>query len=124
MVQPLSRNAVDAYAGVNTQRCSNLTGDKCSNGQAAFWYSQGQFHLPFIPLPLPPRPPFVGVKGPLPSHLGRQIPLVVRPFTLPQRHGNARPWLGARTFCSFCSPRNIQIGPFLTLVKPAFGEGD
>ena len=59
MVQPLSRNAVDAYAGVNTQRCSNLTGDKCSNGQAAFWYGQGQFHLPFIPLwasrdPCPP----------------------------------------------------------------------
>lgn len=43
MVQPLSRNAIDAYVGVNTQRCSNLTGDKCNNGQASFWYSQGCF---------------------------------------------------------------------------------
>ena len=33
MVTPLSRNAVDALAGVNTQRCSNITGDKCNNGQ-------------------------------------------------------------------------------------------
>ena len=48
MVQPLSRNAVDAYAGVNTQRCSNLTGDKCSNGQAAFWYSQGDRNAPTL----------------------------------------------------------------------------
>jgi hypothetical protein len=43
MVSPLSRNAVDSYAGVNTQRCSNITGDKCNNGQASFWYSQGCF---------------------------------------------------------------------------------
>jgi hypothetical protein len=25
---------------VNTQWCANLTGDKCENGQAAFYYSQ------------------------------------------------------------------------------------
>ena len=33
MVSPLSRNAVDSLVGVNTQRCSNITGDKCNNGQ-------------------------------------------------------------------------------------------
>merc|ERR1711998_339922 len=43
MVTPLSRNAVDSFVGVNTQRCSNITGDKCANGQASFWYSQGCF---------------------------------------------------------------------------------
>ena len=43
MVTPLSRNAVDHLAGVNTQRCSNITGDECNNGQASFWYSQGCF---------------------------------------------------------------------------------
>merc|ERR1712086_162528 len=43
MVTPLSRNAIDAVVGVNTQRCSNITGDKCHNGQASFWYSQGCF---------------------------------------------------------------------------------
>lgn len=43
MVSPLSRNAIDSYVGVNTQRCSNITGDKCNNGQASFWYSQGCF---------------------------------------------------------------------------------
>jgi len=43
MVSPLSRNSIDAYVGVNTQRCSNITGDKCNNGQASFWYSQGCF---------------------------------------------------------------------------------
>ena len=41
MVSPLSRNAVDMLVGVNTQRCSNITGDNCTNGQASFWYSQG-----------------------------------------------------------------------------------
>ena len=29
--------------GVNTQRCSNITGENCTNGQASFWYSQGCF---------------------------------------------------------------------------------
>eukprot|EP00756_Hemistasia_phaeocysticola_P013678 Hpha_TRINITY_DN15295_c2_g4::TRINITY_DN15295_c2_g4_i2::g.68426::m.68426 len=43
MVSPLSRNAVDSLVGVNTQTCSNITGDKCNNGQASFWYSQGCF---------------------------------------------------------------------------------
>ena len=43
MVSPLSRNAVDAAVGVNTQRCSNITGSDCHNGQASFWYSQGCF---------------------------------------------------------------------------------
>ena len=33
IVSPLSRNAVDSLVGVNTQRCSNITGDKCNNGQ-------------------------------------------------------------------------------------------
>lgn len=41
MVMPLSRNAIDHVVGVNMQRCSNITGDKCNNGQASFWYSQG-----------------------------------------------------------------------------------
>jgi len=41
MVTPRSRNSVDYLAGVNTQRCSNITGDACNNGQASFWYSQG-----------------------------------------------------------------------------------
>ena len=43
MTKPLSRNAVDALVGVNTQKCSNITGDACNNGQASFWYSQGCF---------------------------------------------------------------------------------
>jgi len=43
MVTPRSRNSVDWLAGVNTARCSNITGDKCTNGQASFWYSQGCF---------------------------------------------------------------------------------
>ena len=43
MVSPLSRNAVDHLVGVNTQKCSNITGDTCNNGQASFWYSQGCF---------------------------------------------------------------------------------
>ena len=38
-----SRNSVDWQANVNTQRCSNITGAPCNNGQAAFWYSQGCF---------------------------------------------------------------------------------
>ena len=33
MVQPRSRNSIDYLGGVNTQRCSNSTGDKCNNGQ-------------------------------------------------------------------------------------------
>ena len=33
MVLPLSRNSVDALVGVNTQRCSNITGAACNNGQ-------------------------------------------------------------------------------------------
>jgi hypothetical protein len=28
---------------VNTQWCANITGEKCENGQAAFYYSQGCF---------------------------------------------------------------------------------
>lgn len=43
LVTPRSRNSVDFLVGVNTQRCSNLTGDGCHNGQASFWYSQGCF---------------------------------------------------------------------------------
>jgi len=43
MVSPLSRNAVDSFVNVNTQRCSNITGAACNNGQASFWYSQGCF---------------------------------------------------------------------------------
>ena len=41
MVQPRTRNSVEYQVGVNTQRCANITGDACHNGQAAFWYSQG-----------------------------------------------------------------------------------
>eukprot|EP00729_Bicosta_minor_P011101 gene11101-15820_t len=42
-VNPRTRNSVDYISGVNTQRCSNLTGAACNNGQASFWYSQGCF---------------------------------------------------------------------------------
>jgi hypothetical protein len=41
MVTPRSRNSVEWLVNVNTQRCSNITGDTCNNGQASFWYSQG-----------------------------------------------------------------------------------
>lgn len=34
---------MDYLEGINTQRCSNVTGDACENGQASFWYSQGCF---------------------------------------------------------------------------------
>jgi hypothetical protein len=40
IVSPRSRNSVDYLVGVNAQRCSNITGDDCQNGQASFWYSQ------------------------------------------------------------------------------------
>lgn len=43
MVTPRSRNSVDYLEDVNTQRCSNITGGLCHNGQASFWYSQGCF---------------------------------------------------------------------------------
>lgn len=43
MVTPRSRNSIDWLVNVNTQRCSNITGDNCNNGQASFWYSQGCF---------------------------------------------------------------------------------
>ena len=43
LVSPRSRNSIDYLVGVNTQRCANITGDACLNGQAAFWYSQGCF---------------------------------------------------------------------------------
>ena len=33
MVSPLSRNAVDRVLNVTSQRCSNVTGDSCKNGQ-------------------------------------------------------------------------------------------
>ena len=53
MVHPRSRNSID-YAEVpddpskgihNTGAhvCSSLTGAKCENGQAQYWYSQGCF---------------------------------------------------------------------------------
>ena len=42
MVSPLSRNAVDSLVGVNTQRCSNITGDKCNNGQGSAKSGSGQ----------------------------------------------------------------------------------
>lgn len=43
MTKPRSRNSIDYLSGVNTQRCSNISGTKCENGQASFWYSQGCF---------------------------------------------------------------------------------
>ena len=50
IVSPRSRNSVDYLVGVNTPKdwpsnahCANITGDKCENGQADFWYSQGCF---------------------------------------------------------------------------------
>ena len=41
LVTPRPRNSIDFRVGVNTEHCSNATGDKCENGQAAFYYSQG-----------------------------------------------------------------------------------
>lgn len=45
MVNPRPRNSVDYLVNVNDKSnpCSNMTGDTCTNGQAAFWYSQGCF---------------------------------------------------------------------------------
>lgn len=43
IVTPRSRNSVDYRVGINTQRCSNITGNSCLNGQASFFYSQGCF---------------------------------------------------------------------------------
>merc|ERR1719273_1169161 len=43
IVSPRSRNSIDYLVDVNTQRCANITGEDCNNGQAAFYYSQGCF---------------------------------------------------------------------------------
>jgi len=50
IVHPRSRNSVDYLVGVNVPKhwdkdreCVNITGAKCDNGQAAFYYSQGCF---------------------------------------------------------------------------------
>eukprot|EP00039_Didymoeca_costata_P018358 m.333142 g.333142 ORF g.333142 m.333142 type:complete len:370 (+) comp17080_c0_seq1:62-1171(+) len=43
IVVPRSRNSIDYLLGINTQRCSNSSGENCNNGQASFWYSQGCF---------------------------------------------------------------------------------
>ena len=43
LVHPRPRNSIDYLAGVNTQKCSNITGAKCENGQASFYYAQGCF---------------------------------------------------------------------------------
>lgn len=60
MVQPRTRNSVEWQVGVNTQRCSNLTGDACNNGQAAFWYSQGTSSLsPYLQVPVNALPPLL-----------------------------------------------------------------
>ena len=51
-MQPRSRNSLDFRANLTAAQrsaaktfagCSNLTGAPCSNGQAAYWYSQGCF---------------------------------------------------------------------------------
>lgn len=49
MVHPRPRQSIDYLAGVNTEHCSNLTGAKCENGQAAFYYSQGVSNSPHNP---------------------------------------------------------------------------
>jgi hypothetical protein len=45
MLKPRARNSVDFLVNVNDRetRCVNSTGANCSQGQAAFWYSQGCF---------------------------------------------------------------------------------
>lgn len=43
LVTPRPRNSIDYLVGVNTEWCANISGAKCNNGQAAFWYSQGCF---------------------------------------------------------------------------------
>ena len=55
MVTPRSRNSVDfaegpkhndGLGGTTWAWCQNVTGDKCNNGQTAYWYSQGCASLP------------------------------------------------------------------------------
>eukprot|EP01047_Picozoa_sp_COSAG01_P033381 COSAG01_NODE_2453_length_7674_cov_13.713003_4_plen_185_part_00 len=54
MVHPRSRNSIDAFDQLAkktplpitfaaSNRCVNGSGGKCTNGQSAFWYSQGCF---------------------------------------------------------------------------------
>jgi hypothetical protein len=52
MVTPRSRNSIDwqegplhnhGLGGTTWAWCQNVTGDKCNNGQTAYWYSQGCF---------------------------------------------------------------------------------
>lgn len=43
MVTPRPRNSIDYLVKVNEEKCSNVTGRDCHDGQAAFWYSQGCF---------------------------------------------------------------------------------
>ncbi len=52
MVSPRSRNSFDfAFPNASTiSPCTNVTGDACQNGQAAYWYSQARARavLPFF----------------------------------------------------------------------------
>ena len=52
MVTPRSRNSIDweegplhngGLGGTTWAWCQNMTGEKCNNGQTAYWYSQGCF---------------------------------------------------------------------------------
>ena len=51
LVHPRSRNSIDAFVVPKAQQhgfgfkgaCANISGGECSNGQSAFWYSQGCF---------------------------------------------------------------------------------
>eukprot|EP01048_Picozoa_sp_COSAG05_P000424 COSAG05_NODE_11_length_38500_cov_831.349861_33_plen_196_part_00 len=51
MVHPRSRNSVDAFDAlakkkplpITFAKCVNTSGGDCTNGQSAFWYSQGCF---------------------------------------------------------------------------------
>jgi hypothetical protein len=49
MVHPRSRNSVDAFdalakkSPITFAQCVNVSGGSCTNGQSAFWYSQGCF---------------------------------------------------------------------------------
>jgi hypothetical protein len=42
LVNPRPRNSIDYLANVNDKnnKCTNITGADCKNGQSAFWYAQ------------------------------------------------------------------------------------
>eukprot|EP01052_Picozoa_sp_SAG31_P070160 SAG31_NODE_29003_length_402_cov_0.867987_1_plen_102_part_10 len=84
MVTPLSRNAIDKFVNVNTQRCSNLTGDACENGQVRSGLAEPASH-----------------RGPRKGHCAPTKPfsreLIYEPLPTTNPNGlSARPFIGGR----------------------------